>query len=112
MADGGARGRRPLAADHLGAAAPDIVHDDRHVAARPVQMRLDHLQREGGGNPGVKGVAALFQRGHPDGGGDPVGGGHDPESALDFGTGRERVGIDVAGHCCVFRFGARPVPPT
>ena len=38
-----------------------VVEDDRHIAARPVEMGLDHLQREGGGDRGVEGVAALFQ---------------------------------------------------
>ncbi len=96
MRDGGAGGRRALAADHLGAAAPDVVHDDRHVAARTVEMRLDHLQRECGRDTGIESVAALFQRGHPDRGRDPVGRGHDAESAFDFRPCRERVGIDVA----------------
>ena len=96
MRDGGARRRGALAADHLGAAALDVVHDDRHVAAGTVQMRLDHLQREGGGDAGVEGVAALFQNSHADRGGDPVGRGHDAEGALDFRPGGERIGIDFA----------------
>ena len=61
MRDGRARRRRTLAADHLGAAALDVMHDDRNVAAGTVQMRLDHLQREGGGDAGVERIAALFQ---------------------------------------------------
>jgi hypothetical protein len=99
--------RRPLAADDFGAATLDVMHDDRHVAARTVQMRLDHLQSKGGRNPGVKGVAAFLQRRHPDRGRDPVGRGHDAEGALDLGPGRERIGIDVAGHGIGSFFGAR-----
>ena len=94
--DGGACRRRALAADHLGAAALGVVHDDRHVAAGTVQMRLHHLQREGGGDAGVEGVAAFFQHAHADRGGDPVGRGHDAEGAFDFRPGGERIGIDVA----------------
>ena len=96
MRDGCLRRRGALAADHLGAAALGVVDDDRHVAAGTVQMRLDHLQREGGGNTGVEGVAAFFQDAHADGGGDPVRRGHDAEGAFDFRPGGERIGIDVA----------------
>ena len=94
--NGGPRWGRALAANHLGAAAFGVMHNDRHVAAGTVQMWLDHLQREGGGDSGVERVAALFQRGHPNCGGDPVGGGHDAKRAFDFRPGRERIGIDVA----------------
>ena len=97
MRDRGAGRRHALAADHLGLAALDVIDDDRHVAARPVEMRLDHLQREGGGDAGVERVAAAFQDPHADGGGDPVGRGHHAESALDLGPRGERVRIDV-GH--------------
>ncbi len=31
-----------------------VIENDRHVAARAVQMRLDHLQREGGRDRGVE----------------------------------------------------------
>ncbi len=96
MRDGGARRRRALAANHLGASALDVMHDDRHVAAGAVQMRLDHLQRKGGGDPGVEGVAAFFQDAHPDRGGDPVRRGDDPERAFDFRPRGERIGIDIA----------------
>ena len=96
MRDGGAGRRRALAADHLGAAALHVMDDDRHVAARAVQMRLDHLQREGGGDAGVEGVAAALQHRHADRGGDPVGRGDDAEGAVDLGPRGERIGIDVA----------------
>lgn len=98
MRDGGAGRGRALAADHLGAAAPDVMDDNGDVAAGAVQMWLDHLEREGGGDARVEGVAALFEDGHADGGRDPVCGGDDAERTLDLGTRREGIGIDVAGH--------------
>ena len=96
--DGGAGRRRALAADDLRLAALHVIEDDRHVAARAVQVRLDHLQREGGGAGGVERVAALLQRRHADGGGDPVRRGDDAERALDLGPRGEGIGIDVACH--------------
>ena len=35
------------------------MQDQRHIAARPAEMRLDDLQGEGGGDGGIEGVAAL-----------------------------------------------------
>ena len=72
------------------------MHDDRNVAAGAVEMRLDHLQRKGGGDAGVERVAAFFQNTHADGGRDPVGRGDHAEGAFDFRPGREWIGIDVA----------------
>ena len=95
MGDGGRGRRRTLPADHLDLALAHVVQDDRNVAARPVEMRLDHLQREGGGDRGVEGVAALLQRRHADRGGDPMGRGDDAERALDLGPRGERIRIDV-----------------
>ena len=89
-------GAGALAADHLGPAAPRVVDDHRHVAARPVQMRLDHLQREGGRDAGVEGVAAALQHRHADRGRDPVRRGDDAEGAVDFRTGGEAARIDEA----------------
>jgi hypothetical protein len=100
MRDGRRGGRGALAADDLGFALLDVVDDDRNVAARPVEVRLQHLQREGGGDRGVEGVAAALQGSHPDAGRDPVRRGDDAERALDLRAGRERVGIDVACHGC------------
>ena len=88
--------RRALAADHFRLAAPHVVDDDRRVAARAVEMRLDHLQGERRGHGGVEGVAALLQGRHADRGGDPVRRGDDAEGALDLRTGGERVRIDEA----------------
>ena len=94
MRDGGAGRHRPLPADHLGLAAPHVVEDHRHVAARAVEVRLDHLQRERGRAGGVEGVAAALQDAHADRGRDPVGRGDDAEGALDLGAGGERIRID------------------
>jgi hypothetical protein len=66
------------------------VEDRRHVTARTVQMRLQHLQDQAGGHGGVEGVAALFQNAHADRRGDPVGRGDDAETAEHFGPGGER----------------------
>ena len=73
------------------------MHDCRHVAAGAVQVRLDHLQDEGGGDGGVERVAAFFQNPHPDRGCDPMRRSDDPECALDLRTGGECVWIDI-GH--------------
>ena len=108
MRDGRFGRGRALAADHLGAAAFDVMHDDGHIAAGPVQMRLDDLQREGGGDTGVKRVAAFLQDSHADGGGDPMGRGDDPERAFDFRPGGERIGIDVAQRAVFFLVGRFP----
>ena len=91
MRDGGAGRRRPLPADHLGLAAPHVVQDHRHVAARAVEMRLDHLQGERGRAGGVERVAAALQNAHADRGGDPMRRGHDAEGAVDLGPRGERV---------------------
>ena len=78
-------GAGPLAAHDDRLAALGLVDDDRHVAAGPAQMRLDHLQRERRGDAGVEGVAAALQHAHADRGGDPVRGGDDAEGAVDLG---------------------------
>ncbi len=104
--DRGVGGRRPLAADHLGLALAHVVHDDRHIAARPVEVRLNDLEREGGCDSGVEGVAPLLQGRHADGGRDPVGRGDNAESALDLGPRGERIGIDVL-HSGPVRMGAQ-----
>ena len=96
MRDGGAGRRRSLAADHLRLAALDVVDDDRHVAAGAVEMRLDHLQREGGRHRGIEGIAAVLQHRHADRGRDPVRRGDDAERAVDLGPGGEGIRIDDA----------------
>ena len=94
MRDGGAGRHTPLPADHLRLAAPHVIENDRHVAARPVEVRLDHLQRERGRAGRVEGIAAALQDAHADRGRDPVGRGHHPEGALDLGARGEAVRID------------------
>ena len=96
MRDGGARRSRSLPADDFRLAAPHVIDDDRHVAARAVEMRFDHLQRERRRHRGIEGVAALLQRRHAHGGRDPVRRGDDAERAFDFRPRRERVGANVA----------------
>ena len=61
-------------------------------------MRLDRLQRKGGGDRDIGGVAAALQASHADGGGDPMGRGDDAERAFDLGTGGEGIGIDIGCH--------------
>src|SRR5438552_198407 len=95
MGDRGFRRRGPLTADYLGLAGAHGIDDDRHVAARSVQVRLDHLQRESGCNRGIEGITALFQRRHTDRGGDPVGGGDDAERAFDLGPRGKRIWVYV-----------------
>src|SRR5262249_39020652 len=70
------------------------VEDQGHVAARPVEMRLDHLQRKGGGDRGGGGVAAALEGAHADRRGDPMRGGDHAGRAGELGTGGERGGID------------------
>ncbi|MNV77038.1 hypothetical protein D3C71_1704300 [compost metagenome] len=64
---------------------------DRHFAARPVQVRFHDLQREAAGNGRVIGVAAAFQHAHRHLRGQPVRGRHDAEGAAYFGTGGEGI---------------------
>ncbi len=99
MRDGGAGRHRALPADHLGLAAPHVVEDHRHVAARAVEVRLDHLQRERGRAGRIEGVAAALQDAHADGGRDPMGRGDDAEGAFDLGARGERIGIDEIHRC-------------
>jgi hypothetical protein len=92
-----ARRRHALAADHFRLGALDVVDDDRHVAAGPVQVRLDDLQRERGRDGCVECIAAPFQYAHAHRRCDPMGRGHDAERAFDLGAGGESAGIDI-GH--------------
>src|SRR6202043_3722552 len=78
-----------LAADHLATAVRLVPGKDRRLAERPVQMRLDHLQRKTGGCPRVECIAALFQNAHADRRSNPVGRGDDPKGAADLGPGSE-----------------------
>ena len=110
--DGCLRRGRALAADYFGAAAFGVMHDDRHVAAGTVQMRLDDLQGKGCGDSSVKRVAALLEDAHADGGSDPMGRGDDAERAFDFRPGGERIGIDFAQRAVFFLTGRFPAGTT
>ena len=91
--------RRPLAADHLGRRTPRLAEHHRHVAARPAQVRLDHLQREGRRDAGIEGVAAALENAHAHRRADPVRGRHHAEGSVDLRARGEGAGIDV-GHVC------------
>src|SRR5579875_2066277 len=77
--------------------APGTTAARRHVPAEPVLVGLDHLEREGGGDRGVEGVAALLEDPHGDARRDPVGGGDDAEGALDLGPQGEHRGKILHG---------------
>jgi len=87
--------RRSLAANHFGPIAFNIIENDRHVAARPVEMRLDDLQRECRRHCRVESIAALFQRRHADRGRDPMRGRNNAKGSFDLGAGREGIGVDL-----------------
>ncbi|MNL52090.1 hypothetical protein D3C87_1752380 [compost metagenome] len=86
MLDRSAGRGRALCADDFDPVGLLGIKDSRHIAARAAEMRLDDLQNEAGGNSGVKGIAALFEDSHADGGCDPMRGGNDAEGAEDFGA--------------------------
>ncbi|OLD98834.1 MAG: hypothetical protein AUG91_08275 [Actinobacteria bacterium 13_1_20CM_4_69_9] len=57
--------RRALPTDDDHLVVLRVVHDRRQVAAGTVQVRLDDLQREAGGDGGVERVPASLEHGHP-----------------------------------------------
>jgi hypothetical protein len=63
----GAR-RRSLAADHARRVFARAAGQNRHLAARAVEMRLNDLQDETRGDGGIEGVAAAFEHAHAGGG--------------------------------------------
>lgn len=63
----------------------------RELPGGPVEVRLDDVQDETGGDGRVEGVAAVLQYGHGAAGGEPVRGGHHAEGALEGGSGREHA---------------------
>ena len=87
--------RWSLAANHFRPIAFDIIENDRHVAARPVEMRLDDLQRECRRHCSVESIAALFQRCHADRGRDPMRRRNNAKGSFDLGAGREGIGVDL-----------------
>ena len=97
MGDGGPCRCRTLPADDLDALSCRTPEDDRHVAAEPVLIGLDHLQGEGCRARRIEGIAALLEARHGDGGGDPMGRGDDAEGALDLGPGGEHHGMRILG---------------
>ena len=64
MRDRRRRRGRPLTAQH-GRGAVGAGEDQRQVAAGPVEVRLDHLQRQAGGDGRVEGVATALQLAMP-----------------------------------------------
>ena len=95
--DRGGLRRDALAADHVLRPRARLVDDDRRIAARPVEMRLRHLQDECRGRGGVEGIAASLQHRHADLAGDPVRAGDDAECAGDLGAGGEHAGSPLRG---------------
>ncbi len=85
----GGGGGGPLAAEHEGLAAAGVMGDDRDFTARAVQVRLDDLEHEPGGDGRVERVAAVLQHRHPGCRGEPVRRGHHAEGAREFRPGRE-----------------------
>ena len=95
--DRGAGRRRALAHQHdRGAGLRRGDEEAGHVAARPVQMRLDDVQHERAGDRGVEGVAAALEHGLGAGGGEPVRRGGHAEGAGERRPRRERGrGVNV-----------------
>ena len=73
-----------LTANHLLPPRFRIVQNDRRIASGSVQMRLGDLQDEGGGDRGIKGIAAAFQYRHAGAAGQPVRAGDNSERPGDF----------------------------
>ena len=86
------RRRCPLAADDQHLVAVGGVDDRRQVAGRAVQVRLDDLEHEAGGDGRVEGVAAPFEDGHAGRGSEPVRRGDHAEGAAELGSRREPHG--------------------
>ena len=63
--DRGGRGRDSLAAEHERLVPVDGEEDRRHLAAGPVQVRLDDLEHEPGRDRGVERVAAALEHAIP-----------------------------------------------
>jgi hypothetical protein len=68
--------------------------DDRQVAARPVQMRLDDLQDEPRGARGVERIATSLEHGHAGLRREPVRGRDGAERPAQLGPRRERHVVD------------------
>ena len=81
------RRRRALSAEH--AHARPVPEQQRQIAARAVEVRLDDLQREPRRHRGVERVAAALEHGHPGGRRQPVRRGHHAEGARKLRPRRE-----------------------
>ena len=97
----GGGGRGPLPAQHEGLAAAGVVGDDRDLAARAVQVRLDDLEHEPGGDRRVERVPAVLQHRHPGRRGEPVRRGDHAERAREFRPGGESGNV---GHDPILSF--------
>ena len=82
--------RRPLRAEHDGLAA-GRPEQRRQVAAGPVQVRLDDLEREARRDGGVERVAALLEHGHAGRRRKPVRRGDHAERAAELRARREHA---------------------
>ena len=88
--------RRALRAEDERALASRRPEERRQVAARPVQVRLDDLQREAGRDGGVERVPALLEHGHPRRGREPVRRRHHAERSSELGSRREAHAFNLA----------------
>ena len=84
--------RRPGAQSDERLAALGAPEHDGQVAAGPVQVRLDDLEREPGRDRGVEGVPAALEHRHAGGRREPVRRGDHPEGAAQLGARREGHG--------------------
>ena len=101
------RGRRAPSPGRRGRAARSaraLQKNDGQIAARPVQVRLDDLEREAGRDRGVERVAAALEHGHAGRRREPVGRRDHPEGAAQLRAGGE-------GHRLAPLRPARPATP-
>src|SRR4051812_5422137 len=74
--------------------------EDGNLTAGPVEVGLDDLEGQPGGDGGVEGVAAALEDRHACGGGQPVGGGDHAEGAGQLGAGGEHAATVEEGPRC------------
>jgi hypothetical protein len=91
----GCLGGWALPAYHLQPAARNIPQHDRDLATQSVQMRLNHLQNESGGDGGIECVASLFQDRHSALSRKPVGRAHHAKGSLQLGARCERHSLMI-----------------
>jgi hypothetical protein len=84
------RGSDALRAEDDRLAARRRPEDRRQVSSRPVEMRLDDLEREARRDGGVERVAAAFEHGHADARREPVRGRDGAEAAAQLRPRGER----------------------